>query len=63
MSTTEQVEKEDTQVYDWRFGQFLRQGFNNDQAELLALVAVDHHESQALLDRGCAFDQAVRILC
>lgn len=57
------AEPEAVEVLRWRFDVLLRAGFEVDQASVLAAdVEIDLHAAEALMQRGCPAETAVRIL-
>ena len=54
-------EDETLRILDWRQSRFLALGYPVDGATLLACAAVDVHEIEHLIARGCPLDLAVKI--
>jgi hypothetical protein len=54
-------ENETTRVRAWRQQRFVALGYPLSRATLLASTAIDIHEVEHLIDRGCPLDLAVRI--
>lgn len=50
------------QVWRWRYRNFLKLGFPQVDAELLADSHVDLHEAEALVEAGCSHELAELIL-
>lgn len=47
---------------EWAIKQFTLQGFNPTEIEVLMDFKVDHHDTDALLNRGCTKELAYLIL-
>ena len=53
---------EEKRLRDYRQEQFVRLGFTDENAALLATWEVDWHKAEDLLNAGCPHDTALSIL-
>jgi hypothetical protein len=59
----EQREAKEEEIFDWRFEQLLRVGYERHQARVLSQrLEVDLHQAVDLIGRGCPHDVALLIL-
>jgi hypothetical protein len=54
-------EDEASRVLAWREKRFLALGYPISRATLLASAAIDIHDVEHLIERGCPLDLAIRI--
>jgi hypothetical protein len=59
---TEVWAKEEERVSCWRFEQFLKLGFGEEDACLLSESEVDLNRGRSLISAGCPLNLAVKIL-